>query len=353
MIQHRNAIATFAALFLALLSFLQLTALLLEELYFPVYTYLLTGLAILSLLLTYWLKAVEKTRNIERLFLLLHAFLRYSLAFQIGTYGAAKLLTIQFQLPEYVQDMPVGRFNGIMLTWYYFSYSKGMAWIVGLLQCAGGALLVFRRTELAGALLLLPVLINIVLINLFYDIQLAAFINSLLFTGICLYLVYLHAGWIRAALRQWYQPLPGLSAAPGKFSNGMKWMLRLLAIAGPWGLLLLLETLLAPPATTLKGVWVLQEQTVNDSIRPLVVDTVSLKRLYIQSASSAHLKKGDYFYGGAFAVNEKDHSLRLSVYASKDSLEGNYTLKDSILTINGKRNGNPVKYVFVKQGNGK
>lgn len=57
-----------------------------------------------------------------------------------------------------------------------------MVCILGLIQISGAVLLLFRRTTLLGALILLPVMTNIILINIFYEISAGAFVNSLIFT---------------------------------------------------------------------------------------------------------------------------------------------------------------------------
>ncbi|HLW53933.1 MAG TPA: hypothetical protein VKW06_13935 [Candidatus Angelobacter sp.] len=51
-----------------------------------------------------------------------------------------------------------------------YSYSHVYAVILGLIQVAGGELLLFRKTALLGAALMLPVMTNIVMINVFFRI---------------------------------------------------------------------------------------------------------------------------------------------------------------------------------------
>src|ERR1700733_1193450 len=58
--------------------------------------------------------------------------------------------------------------------WYYYSYSYVYARILGLTQLAGGAMLLFRKTALLGAAALIPVIANILMINLFFQIAVGA-----------------------------------------------------------------------------------------------------------------------------------------------------------------------------------
>jgi hypothetical protein len=121
----------------------------------------------------------------------LRGILRYWLATEIATYGFAKLLKTQFAVSYHRNDTPVHLLNGFELTWDYFAHSYTLAVIIGLLQIGGSILLLFRRTTLFGVVILLPIMFNIVLINLFYHIAVGAFLNSILFTGGLLYLLLL------------------------------------------------------------------------------------------------------------------------------------------------------------------
>ena len=105
-------------------------------------------------------------------------WLRYFSAFLLFTYGSSKLLGRQFTLPPEIALRPVGSLTGYQLAWFYYSYSHVYAVILGMVQLAGGALLLFRKTALLGAALLLPVLTNILMINVFFHIAWGALCTS-------------------------------------------------------------------------------------------------------------------------------------------------------------------------------
>jgi len=97
---------------------------------------------------------------------LLH-WLRYFCAFMLYMYGTSKLLHFQFNLQSELAPRPIGSLNGYQLTWFYFGVSRVYACILGLTQVAGATLLLFRKTSLMGALAMLPIMVNILLINIF------------------------------------------------------------------------------------------------------------------------------------------------------------------------------------------
>lgn len=110
---------------------------------------------------------------------LTHAILRYMAAFLVITYGFAKLNGSQFTILDSELDKPMGQVSGFWLTWYYFGYSKFYGNIIASAQVLGGVLLMSRRTTLLGSCLLLPVIANIILVDIFYAIDLGALLVAI------------------------------------------------------------------------------------------------------------------------------------------------------------------------------
>jgi hypothetical protein len=107
-------------------------------------------------------------------------WLRYLSAFLLFLYASSKLIGRQFTVASDLALRPVGTLNGRQLAWYYYSYSHVYAVLLGLIQLTGAALLLFRKTALLGAALLLPVMTNILMINIFFFITWGATCTSLL-----------------------------------------------------------------------------------------------------------------------------------------------------------------------------
>lgn len=101
-------------------------------------------------------------------------WLRYLSAYLLFTYGLSKLAGWQFTLSPDIAGKPVGSLSGYQLTWYYYSYSHIYAGILGLTQLAGGAMLLFRKTAPLGAAIMIPMIANILMINLFFHIAVGA-----------------------------------------------------------------------------------------------------------------------------------------------------------------------------------
>lgn len=107
-------------------------------------------------------------------------WLRYISAFLLLMYASSKLLGRQFSVAPELALRPIGSLSGHDLAWYFYSYSHVYATLLGVIQLAGAALLLFRKTALLGAALLLPVMTNILMINLFFFIAWGATCTSTL-----------------------------------------------------------------------------------------------------------------------------------------------------------------------------
>ncbi len=119
--------------------------------------------------------------------------LRYYLAFIMFSYGISKLFVQQMPYPSLAQFYtPLGEFTPMRFTWMYLGYSAPYQFFGGLLETLGGLLILFRRTLLLGLLVLVGVMGNVFLLNLFYGVPVKLF--SFFLMLIILYLLLEYRG---------------------------------------------------------------------------------------------------------------------------------------------------------------
>jgi hypothetical protein len=238
--------------------------------------------------------------------------IRYWLAFMISLYGYAKILKTQFAQQLTRNDTPVGHLSGFQLTWNYFGHSYTFAVILGLLQIGGSILLLFRRTTLLGAFILLPVLVNIVLINLFYQIDPGAFLNSIFFTLALCFILYLYRQELIALFLHKASNLPPIRL------GWFKYLLRLLAVGGAFGLLYPL--VLKIGHSTLEGKWNVDSLVRNrDTIdrNAWLSNSGDWRSVYLEERGNLVLCPNPYVYeaarslGGAYKYDTGSHQLQL------------------------------------------
>jgi len=121
----------------------------------------------------------------------LYAIIRYAVALDIAIFGWKKYFHLQFNVDDKIASQPMNQQSGEVLTWFYFGHSHIFGCIVASLQILGGALLLFRKTWLLGAIILFALMLNITSINIFYQMNAGALSQSVIMTIGLIYLIWI------------------------------------------------------------------------------------------------------------------------------------------------------------------
>ncbi len=134
-----------------------------------------------------WLIAARNRPNHEKLAYWLRIYLRYYLAATMLSYGLVKVFPLQFgTITTYRLYERLGEMSPMGLLWTFMAYSKGYQLFGGLMEVVAGLLLIFRRTTTLGALLSAGVMLNVFMMNLFFDVPVKIFSFWLMLIGIYL-----------------------------------------------------------------------------------------------------------------------------------------------------------------------
>ena len=194
----------------------------------PVMVFSLVGISFLSsLVFPFIWQRQEKYKKInsENVYAFIYGIIRYTIAFNLATFGWKKLLGLQFVVPTEISDKPMNQQSGEWLTWYYFGHSFAFGVILSIIQIVGSFLLLFRRTLLLGATILFAFMLNLTLINIFYQMNAGALLQSVLLTIGIAYLILLDYDKLVVFFLKTKSSLPSLT-----LSNLVKNLLRLSAI---------------------------------------------------------------------------------------------------------------------------
>ena len=97
---------------------------------------------------------------------------RLYVAFFLNVYGIGKILGGQFytvnSIPEEIATMPIGQVPDFELAWTFMGRSFGYILFIGLAEIIGACLLLFNRTKLIGTLILIPIMINVIVFDIFF-----------------------------------------------------------------------------------------------------------------------------------------------------------------------------------------
>ncbi len=116
-------------------------------------------------------------------------------ATMLSVYGLGKLMGGQFyqdgNIPDTIATTPLAEVGSFDLAWTFFGYSFGYILFIGGSQLIGAALLLFERTKILGAAILVPILLNIIIVDYFYEISTGAMMSAIsYFLAITLVLWY-------------------------------------------------------------------------------------------------------------------------------------------------------------------
>lgn len=134
--------------------------------YFTLYLGLAWGAGLgLALAATQWLRR----RRWAAVLVFLDLTALY-LALVLLQYGLFKVMNTQFPHMWANLDTPPGELTPMRVAWQFFGYSQAYQQFLGWGEMIPGLLLLFRRTRTFGALLATVVMLNVFLINIFFDV---------------------------------------------------------------------------------------------------------------------------------------------------------------------------------------
>ncbi len=117
----------------------------------------------------------------------LRIYIRYSLAATMVGYGLGKFTQFPPPQPERLVQ-PYGESSPMGLLWTFMGFSAVYSLFTGFAETLGGILVLFRRTTTLGALVVVGVMSNVVLLNFCFDVPVKLFSSRLLLMAIFLLL---------------------------------------------------------------------------------------------------------------------------------------------------------------------
>ena len=130
--------------------------------------------AVLGTLL--WSILDRKRSAYNDLFYWFLVIVRIYLIYFLCFYGFVKIFKTQFPSPSLWRLLePVGEMSPMGLAWTYLGHSEGFNFFMGAMEVLGGLLLIPRRTQTLGALIIMGVMTQVSMINFFYDVPVKQF----------------------------------------------------------------------------------------------------------------------------------------------------------------------------------
>ncbi len=224
-----------------------------------------------------------------RLTAALHTYLRYYLAAMMLVYGFAKVYEFQFRTPWVGRyDQTLGEMSPMGLLWTFMGHSRAYTIFAGAAEVTGGVLLLWRRTHVIGAFVVIAVMTNVVLLNFCYDVPVKLFSTELLVMAIAIAWPQLRR-LVGAALGYRVEEVP---PRPRGTATGER--IRLAGKLAMLGVLALIpvfyhsaDAAMDRTTTPLDGVWTVERMRIDGVDKPaLFTDDARWRKLIICSSGT-------------------------------------------------------------------
>lgn len=148
---------------------------------------LIALMSLLGSILWTFIESKNKPHIDTDLKILTKTILRYHVGLTMILYGLSKAFMLQFgEMNLDILETKVGETNGMGFLWTFMSYSKFYTMTAGWIEVIGGVLLLFRKTTFVGTFIVLASMVNVVLIDIGYDVRVKMFAIHLLLMSILL-----------------------------------------------------------------------------------------------------------------------------------------------------------------------
>jgi hypothetical protein len=301
---------------------------------------------VLALVATLSWSLLDETRSPARrrlaypmLFGWLRWTLRLTIIISIVWYASIKVFPIQIESPSLaVLNERVGDTSPLTMLWTVLGMNHTYELVCGLVELAAVVLLFYRRTALAGAMLALVIMANIVLFDVFFDVPVRLYAGNLL-----LMTLVLIAPDAPALLRFFWAHRPARPTATWNLSASPRW-LRIAAMTFEIVLALTSVKLFTysyhqtrgelagerHPAA-LSGQWHIDSSISADSHEPLPLLSGSgspQTDLFLEPSGRVNLRSADRRLWGGGRYSAEQHQLTL-VSAMRETLLYNFTQPDA------------------------
>lgn len=150
--------------------------------------------------------------------------------FFLTAYGLGKIIGAQFYtadaIPSEIETMPIGLVTDFELAWVFMGRSYGYMLFIGLAEVIGAFLLLFNKTKLVGTLILIPIMVNVIIFDIFFLDEYGALAGATLYLLMLLAIIAIN----KEKMTKIFNELVGTNAQP-KSSNKEK-ILKYLIVLG-------------------------------------------------------------------------------------------------------------------------
>lgn len=299
-----------------------------------------------------WYRKERKgTINSSRTRAWFQGLLRYGIALELCLIGWQKIFHLQFIVPIGKLDNPFSSLPRVDLMWAFFGQSYSFIVVIGLIQIIGSVLLLFGKTRLVGVFILIPVLLNIILLDIFYEIEPGPLALAITLFSSVLYFLLIEYDRLKAFFFNSKDELPTI---PFK-NNTVKNLLRLSVVIVPL-IIILTNKRLAPyvfSRTQLpRGRYEVKQLSMNDENFDVkdCRDSV-VTRVYIEHDIVLQFHDVDKRLYGEYTYDDQTKQIKAIWHYPlnrNDTLNATVIKKENQLILDGTMGANKIRMELLK-----
>lgn len=138
----------------------------------------------------YSLRWVKRETDFTKIYKSNIAILCGAIALDLITFSWEKFYHFQFNVPLGMLDLPFNEIDDVSLMWAFFGRSYPFIVTIGLLEMVGAFMLLFSKTRTLGIFTLLPIMLTILSINIFYHLDFGVIIHAIMLIIALFYLLF-------------------------------------------------------------------------------------------------------------------------------------------------------------------
>lgn len=323
------------------------------------YLKLLSSLLYVLIITFIWSIIDRKRQSYNGLFYWFIVLIRIYLIYFMLIYGFAKVFKSQFPYPSLSRMLqPLGEFSPMGLAWTYMGYSNGFNIFTGLLEVIAGLLLIPKRTQTLGALMVAGVMTHVAAMNFMFDIPVKIFSVHLVAMAFLIFSTdakrFLNVFVLNKSTKPYNYFRPNKEPLYNKITFWMKAVLLVLVLLMivPRGLSSFKKWGDNREKPYLHGIWETTYFIKNsDTLAPLITDSERWRYLIIDYKDRATIKTmTDEKQAFNFIIDST--KKKVSVFKrDTDSLINNFNFKNPnkyILEIDGVIDNDTLHIIFNK-----
>ena len=111
----------------------------------------------------------------------------FIVVFAMFAYGIGKMVQFNGAIPN---NKTVSELTAQQLMWAFYGYSKPFVIVLGIMEIAGGFLMLIKRTRILGCFLITTILVNVILQDIFYEVNVGALRAALIYQFLILIILW-------------------------------------------------------------------------------------------------------------------------------------------------------------------